>query len=356
MPPNDTFRVLSLDGGGMRGIYTASLLENYSREIARRRKCGKSLDIGAGFNLIVGTSTGGIIAAALAAGKPISQIKELYIKHGKDIFPDPFTTDRWICWAWRNRKSAPGDAQVLRKQLTKIFGSMTFGDLYEQRGIMLCLPAINMASNAPRVFKTPHGNYQLDINLPLVEACLATSAAPIVLPLASVTWPEDDASETAFVDGGLFANNPALIGLIEALEFADKNPIQILSLGTCPPPSGGIISKREVNRGLKQWKAGIGVLDVGMDAQVKATNFAVEKLCKQLGNDCVSIRPKPDAFLSAEDAKRIGLDQASDEAIKILCERGRHDAQHFLGNADRSETSDYQLMKEIFNTMPIGGQ
>jgi len=350
---NSPFRVLSLDGGGMRGVYTASLLENYSREIAKREKREKTLDIGAGFHLIVGTSTGGIIAAALAAGKPINQVKELYLEHGKNIFPDPFDQDKWKRWACRNRKTAAGNALALRKALEEVFGEMTFGDLYEQRGIMLCLPAINVASNAPRVFKTPHGYYQLDSELPLVEACLATSAAPIVLPLAFVTWP-DDKSETAFVDGGLFANNPALIGLIEALEFAEDRPIQILSLGTCSPPSGQSLSKKEVNRGLQQWKAGLGILDVGMDAQVEATNFAVEKLCKRIGHTCNFFRPKSEHPLSAEDAKKIGLDQASEESIRILCERGRQDAQDFLGKAARSNHSDYKAMKEIFVAMPAG--
>jgi len=356
MPPSDSFRVLSLDGGGMRGLYTVSLLETYSREIAKRRKCGSSLNIGAGFDLIVGTSTGGVIATALAAGKPIGVVKDLYRKHGKDIFPDSFSLGRWKGWAWRNRKSASGNADALQRALVEVFGAMTFGDVYEQQGVMLCLPAVNTATNSPRIFKTPHGDYQLDKDLPLVDACLATSAAPIVLPMASVTWPEDDSSEATFVDGGLFANNPALIGLIEALEFSEEKPIQILSLGTCSPPSGRSLSKEESNRGLMQWKAGLGILDVGMDAQAKATNFVVGKLCKQLGKECTYIRPKTDAPLSAEDAKRVGLDQASDEAIRILCERGRHDAQHLLGNADRSVHLGDLAMKAIFEAMPAGAE
>jgi uncharacterized protein len=66
LPP---FRVLSLDGGGMRGTYTATYLDKIADTFARRRNVG-ALDIGAGFDLIVGTSTGGIIAAALATGVP----------------------------------------------------------------------------------------------------------------------------------------------------------------------------------------------------------------------------------------------------------------------------------------------
>jgi patatin-like phospholipase/acyl hydrolase len=76
LPP---FRVLSLDGGGMRGTYTATYLDKIADTFARRRNVG-ALDIGAGFDLIVGTSTGGIIAAALATGVPLSDIVALYVE------------------------------------------------------------------------------------------------------------------------------------------------------------------------------------------------------------------------------------------------------------------------------------
>jgi len=75
LPP---FRVLSLDGGGMRGTYTATYLDKIADTFAKRRNVG-ALDIGAGFDLIVGTSTGGIIAPALATGVPLSDIVALYV-------------------------------------------------------------------------------------------------------------------------------------------------------------------------------------------------------------------------------------------------------------------------------------
>src|ERR1700693_1581590 len=75
------FRVLSLDGGGMRGTYTATYLDKVAATFAKRRGTD-ALDVGAAFDLIVGTSTGGIIAAALAAGMPLSEIVSLYADHG----------------------------------------------------------------------------------------------------------------------------------------------------------------------------------------------------------------------------------------------------------------------------------
>src|SRR6516225_3389825 len=85
LPP---FRVLSLDGGGMRGTYTATYLDKVADTFAKRRNVG-ALDIGAGFDLIVGTSTGGIIAAALATGVPLADIVALYVENGAAIFSRP---------------------------------------------------------------------------------------------------------------------------------------------------------------------------------------------------------------------------------------------------------------------------
>ncbi|MBU6410221.1 MAG: patatin-like phospholipase family protein, partial [Verrucomicrobia bacterium] len=81
-------RVLTLDGGGMRGLYTATVLDVLAKHFAARRGVG-ALDIGKGFDLIVGTSTGGILATALAYGHPLKRVMDLYRIEGPKIFTDP---------------------------------------------------------------------------------------------------------------------------------------------------------------------------------------------------------------------------------------------------------------------------
>src|SRR5215472_8002257 len=86
-----SLRVLSLDGGGMRGTYTATYLDRVASTFAKRRGL-EALDIGAAFDLIVGTSTGGIIACALAKGIPLSEVVTLYQEQGRQIFTKPLPT------------------------------------------------------------------------------------------------------------------------------------------------------------------------------------------------------------------------------------------------------------------------
>jgi len=105
------YRVLTIDGGGMRGLYSATVLDTLSRRFACNTN-SELLDIGKGFDLIVGTSTGGILACALAAGVKTTEIINLYREEGSNIFQDPIT-DKWKRWAWRNRKTPANSSTTL---------------------------------------------------------------------------------------------------------------------------------------------------------------------------------------------------------------------------------------------------
>jgi patatin-like phospholipase/acyl hydrolase len=215
LPP---LRVLSLDGGGMRGTYTATYLDRLAATFAARRKVA-SLDIGAAFDLIVGTSTGGIIACALAAGVPLSEVVELYKQHGAAIFLRPLPSSYPGIWSdMRNRPDAlASGTEVLRGALAEKLKEKTLGDVYRDRGIAVAIPAVEMSQHNAWVFKTPHmketTNHR-DDNYKLVDVCMATSAAPIYRSLAAVRHPDEcSAGYNVFADGGLWANNPVLIGL-----------------------------------------------------------------------------------------------------------------------------------------------
>jgi patatin-like phospholipase/acyl hydrolase len=225
MPP---FRVLSLDGGGMRGTYTPTYLDQVASAFARRRG-EQGLDIGAAFDLIVGTSTGGIIACALAAGVPLLNIVELYRKHGAAIFRRPLPAKlRNVPGDHFRRQAALTQGEgTLRAALKDVLGDTTIRDIYDQRGIALAITAVEMSQHHAWVFKTPHfaATNHRDDSYTLVDVCLATTAAPIFRSMAAVDHADRRGKGyNVFVDGGLWSNNPVLVGLVEGARYRCAQP------------------------------------------------------------------------------------------------------------------------------------
>ena len=239
-PQGRSFRILSIDGGGICGILPASLLA----EIETRFLGGRSVvDY---FDLIAGTSTGGIIALGLAHGLTAYEIKDFYIERGHQIFPHANFFER----QWRRLRrllrhvyaSAP-----LERELLKIFGDTPL----EQARTRLCIASFEGVHGEPWIFKTPHHpDYKKDRFERMVKIALATSAAPTYLravPNAGYVM----------VDGGLWANNPIMNGLVDVLACFDvaRDNIRILSLG-CGETSFKVDASRS-SGGLWQWKDGL---------------------------------------------------------------------------------------------------
>lgn len=348
------FKVLALDGGGMRGLYTAAVL----RTLANRFGNNKAIDVGKGFDLIVGTSTGGILAAGLASGKPLSDIISLYIKNGPKIFQSPIPKNifKKAWWGFRHFLSAANSNLVLNESLQSIFGEETIGELYENRKIGLCLNSINSATHKPRVFKTAHNPLKnADDKRLIKDVCLASSAAPIIFPIANIPDPEIEGAISHFVDGGLWANNPILIALVEALEMSKSDQeIEILSIGTCPPPSGSALTLNEANRGIFNWNFGVKALELSMDAQASGNQFIANFLAEhfsKLGRKINIIRLEQSSP-SIEHSKYLGLDDASEKSCSTLIQLGTADALEIYGKAINSP-SKYNELISIFNSMPL---
>jgi uncharacterized protein len=324
------FRVLSLDGGGMRGTYTATYLDQVASAFARRRG-EEALDIGAAFDLIVGTSTGGIIACALAAGIPLSHIVDLYRKHGAAIFRRPLPAKlRGVPGDHFSRPTAliQGEA-ALRTALKAVLGDTTIRDIYDRRGIALAITAVEMSQHHAWVFKTPHfptTNHR-DDPYTLVDVCLATTAAPIFRSMAAVDHADGPGKGyNVFVDGGLWSNNPVLVGLVEALDIAEPGrAIEIFCLGTCPVPAGEQIPRQDVHRGLTGWKFGGDAAALAIDAQQFAYDHMAKKLAKHLGRPCSVLRFPTDKVPAAL-IPYLGLDDTRPEAISALINQARTDA------------------------------
>ncbi|MCI0623706.1 MAG: patatin-like phospholipase family protein, partial [Acidobacteria bacterium] len=205
---NIVFRVLALDGGGIRGIFTASFLTSLE-ELSGSRLVDN-------FDLLVGTSTGGIIAVALALGIPAQEILQLYIHQGKEIFGNPHN----LGMLFRPKY----DNGPLVRALTGLFGERPLNDTL----IPVCIPSYELTNSYPRIWKDDHvDELTFGGDQPAWKVALASAAAPIFFPAATV------AHGDSHTDGGLFANNPSLVGLVEAVRYFRQptQSVRILSVG-----------------------------------------------------------------------------------------------------------------------------
>jgi patatin-like phospholipase/acyl hydrolase len=204
------FQILALDGGGYKGMFSAALLAAFERIYGI-----SMLDH---FDLVAGTSTGGIIALALGAGKTPQEIVDFYVEHGPRIFHHrrlraPLQLIR------PKYSSAP-----LRRGLESVLGEKCLW----QSKVPLCIPSYDLRTDQVHLFRTPHSDRLMtDWPEKMVDVALATSAAPTFLGAHHLR-------NLRLVDGGIWANNPSIVAIAEAVsEFGiDLLDIWILSLGT----------------------------------------------------------------------------------------------------------------------------
>jgi uncharacterized protein len=205
-------RVLSIDGGGIRGIIPALVLEEIESRAGRR--------VFELFDLIAGTSTGGILASGLCAPDPLraSRLVALYEEEGPEIF------SRSI---FQRIRSADGlldekyDSAALDRTLARFLSEKRLSQTRPD----LIVPAYDTAKPGPYFFKSTKARASADQDFPLSVVARATSAAPTYFEPSAVDG-------RALVDGGVFAVNPAMSAFAEVLRFEPGAEIVLLSLGT----------------------------------------------------------------------------------------------------------------------------
>ena len=356
------YRVLSLDGGGMRGIYTAAFLARLTDQFGRIRG-EPALDLGRGFDLITGTSTGAIVGCALAIGRPMAEIVDLYREHGPKIFPHRIAgRGSAIYRATQGSRYVRAGDKALRKALESVLGDTTMLDVYRGRGISLSIPAVLMSEHRAWVFKKTPCSGVRDENYPLVDVCMASSAAPIYRSLAAVDDPDTPGGpQQVFADGGLWANNPIMVGLVDALTIAAPDrPIEIFSLGTCPRPEGDHFDAGSAHRSMLDWSLGADVAPLSLSAQEFAFDHMARLLANAISNCGRPVRRVrfPNKPVPASMMPYLALDDARPEARKRLMAQAHTDADLTKSVCDDPNNEDGKMIRRLMNelsAMPASG-
>ncbi len=192
----------------------------------------------------------------------------------------------------------------------------------------------------------------MDNGVALADACLASSAAPIYLPLASI--PADGSETRVYADGGLWSNNPVLLGVIEGLALsAPEQPIVVMSVGTCPPPTGSPLPA-ELNRGIMGWRGGVLPLQLAMNTQGRAAHYAVTLLAEQLDRlgKQVSIFRCEESKPPANQVELLELDSATKDACRLMKQLGHDDGQFTYRWCQQPDEPRGELLTQIFERMP----
>lgn len=308
-PEAQEFRILAIDGGGIKGIFPAAFLAGLEK-----RFLGES-SIARYFDLIAGTSTGGIIALGLGAGLTAVELRDLYITRGREIFPPQRWLGRLMGKA-RQLVQYRYSRDALARILDETFGQKTFGESKSR----LCIPSFDGRHSEVYIFKTPHHpDYKQDRRERMRKVAAATSAAPTFFR------PLEDGGYS-FVDGGVWCNNPIMVGLVDALAcFAvPRHRIRILSVGCGNSPyTVGVIKKKL--GGFWAWK------DIILAAMRLQSHNALGQAGLLIGADRII---RVDAPATANPIDLDGYVRASRElpsaASKALERYGESVATHFL--------------------------
>lgn len=225
-------RILSIDGGGIKGACPVGFLDQVETITGQR--------IVDHFDLIVGTSTGGIIALGLGLGLPASRLQSFYRDDGPQVFGELAVAGKagWLARTvvkvsnplgrvgrrMRRVVAPKHDPRMLRAALERAFQGQLLGESLTR----LVVPAYHPDLQSVYVFKTSHHpRLELDHLRPATDVALATAAAPTYFPAHTLE------GGTALIDGGIWANNPVGLAVVEAIGVLewDRAALKVLSLG-----------------------------------------------------------------------------------------------------------------------------
>lgn len=312
-------RVLSLDGGGYLGLATAAFIDGIEQHLG--------VPLHERFDLFCGTSTGALIALALANGSTGRDVVALYERLGPAVFGRRRIGGPYL--------RAKYDAGPLRAALQEQFGTRTLGDIHSA-GKAALVTAFNVTAGQPRVFKTDHTpELTRDGSLSLVDIAMASAAAPTFFAVSRITNPREGITES-FCDGGVAANHPGLLGYAEAVSTLGARPDQLRLLSITTPRTSlaeGPASSRSLDRGYAGWVSALPAIFIDANAT----------LAHQVLRRIVDSYPPPGPVyirIHMSNDERLPMDCASTNATATLKHIGFSQAADGHVRADVRQVTD----------------
>jgi predicted acylesterase/phospholipase RssA len=335
---SEAIRILSIDGGGIRGIIPAMVIKALLGTQTAQNA----------FHIIAGTSTGGIIACGLAKPIPLSaqNVIDLYVDHGSEIFGNGSL----------GVFGPKYDPTALENYLAAELGAT---HLSEVSSVELLVPSYAMAlpqesslgdGCAPMFFRSwqarglllPPGGKTEEYDFPLTAVARATSAAPTYFPAAIV---KNKAGQSfTMIDGGVFANNPTLCAIVEAYRLFHATQFLVVSIGTGSEPIR-IDASAAVNWGDAQWA--LPMLAIFQDAN---SQTVCVQTAEMLGDDHCRLDIALAAQTPQGEIVNASMDDASPGNIKALIDKAN---QLIDTNRDRIEGLAKTLAQPKANVQPV---
>ena len=264
--------VLSIDGGGIRGVVPARVLRAIEERMQR--------PVAELFDLVAGTSTGGILALGLTLPKPgtttpawdAAALEQLYVEHGAAIFASSlFRKIETVGGLFEERY----DIDEIERVMRHYFGDAMLSSALTE----VVVPSYDLTAPAPFFFKRSYARDQSHTwDIETWKAARATSAAPTYFDPMNLPAFEEE-GEHALVDGGVFANNPTACAYAEALNlYGRAAEIAILSLGTGDGPPHMVRYPEARGWGVIHWARPI--IDVVFDGVAKTVDYQMIRLCQ----------------------------------------------------------------------------
>jgi len=286
--------LLALTGGGYRGLFTA--------EVVAAAEAASNKPLASRFDMIAGTSIGGILAIGLACGVPGRDLSALMREHGPAIFkPRPLSFAGFS----RSRYGSEGLRRAIEAVLGKQLAQRPFADI----PVPLVVAAVHESTSTPHLFRTGQASDGKADRVTTLDVALATSAAPSYFPPHRI-------GDRVYVDGGLIANAPDLVLLTEAMRRfgCSLSECHVLSIGTAGAPRAGNV---EGAPGKIGWVARHALVDLIMGAQEALAIDQVRSL-------------HPGTFLRIDQtpAEPIGLDDVSSRSTERLVALAKQAIEH----------------------------